>query len=90
MERDFMWILIAIVQLIVIIILRREKNKLADCLTNLLLHPGLEDEFLRGLQSEPQNERLAKINKKYAIGLTNSLLIAKKLGVDEQSKSIND
>lgn len=77
MEKYVIWMGIAIIQLIRIMLLKKDKSRLANHLTTLLLDPDSGEVFLGQLTADSEMERVKKINQKYAVGLTNSLKLAK-------------
>ncbi|WP_169333168.1 hypothetical protein [Streptococcus entericus] len=73
---------IAIIQLMMIILLNKQKSHSANQLTHLLLEPGAEERFLRQLKTDSEADRIKKINQQYAVGLANSVKIAKAVAKD--------
>lgn len=82
MDRYLVWMGVAIIQLIIIILLNKQKSRLANQLTNVILEHRSEDKFLRQLKTDSEAERIKKINQHYGVGLTNSVKIAQAVAKD--------
>lgn len=77
MNNTLTWMLIALLELGLIFLKRRDNNKLRRSLTNVLLEHLDDNAFLQQITYQSDIELVTKINQQYDIGLTNAMTIAK-------------